>query len=535
MLCIVPGILLLTQHLTMLKENPNYVTAWQTYGLITAHKAGNPLALQLIRDHLNWFNNNTYLPLFLPPSGGAETWDPAFYPIPPGYPNVTGNPDSDWNSACSPYCLNHHYIYLQYQGMIKHTQMALTEMGTFEDINIVQNLYQEDWWLRELIAENESAIWLRHWYPHNYELTAFEAYLDLYTLTGNTTYLDAVLGGWKMFTDSWIHVGGSIAINEQAYYPPKSYYLNHADVPTGELCGSSFWIKINQRLHLIYPTEEVYVYEIEKSLYNVVAAAQGLTTFQNRGGGIRYFANLHANKAGTYLIGTCCEGSAARIIGSLPEFIYTMASDGIFIELFIASTLSTTFAGYPLVMEQLTNFPVEDYVEIIVIKPPPISVSFYIRIPNWVGTQNVVILINGNLWGIGTPGSYINITQIWKTNDQISFKLSPTVKSTLYIGVDQLFAKSVKQSRYAFEYGPVLLAAMGPWNNTLIALSPGASGGIYISGVDPDHPEDWLIRDDSNINYSMSFSVLNNPNISFVPYWEIQNELFTVFPVVSRS
>jgi len=365
----------------ILRENPNYVTAWQTHGLLAAHKAGNPQALPLLRKGLSWFNNNTFLPLFLPPNGGPETWNPTYSPIPPGYPGGTGSPDQAWNPNCSPFCLNHHYIYLQYQGMIKHSQMALSELGTIEDLNILLNLYQEDWWLDELINLNESAIWLRHWYPHNYELTAFESYLDMYILTGNETYLNAILGGWQLFVDSWIHVGGSIAINEGSWYPPKSYFLDHDGNPTGETCGSSFWIKINQRLHLLFPNMERYVYEIERSLFNVIAAAQGRTPTMDRGGGIRYFANLHGFKDGSQFVATCCEGQSSRIIGSLPEYIYTMAPDGIYIDLFIPSILNTTVYGSQFILEQLTEIPLMSLVEILIIQPAPVPGTLYIRIP----------------------------------------------------------------------------------------------------------------------------------------------------------
>ena len=47
----------------------------------------------------------------------------------------------------------------------------------------MQELYQENWWLDGLAARNESMIWLRE-ASHNYEITAFEAYFDLYVLTG---------------------------------------------------------------------------------------------------------------------------------------------------------------------------------------------------------------------------------------------------------------------------------------------------------------------------------------------------------------
>lgn len=61
-------------------------------------------------------------------------------------------------------------------------------------------------------------------------VTAFEAYLDMYSLTGDARYHDAMVGAWEMFRESFIHVGGSMAINEGSdgldtskglWYPPK--------------------------------------------------------------------------------------------------------------------------------------------------------------------------------------------------------------------------------------------------------------------------------------------------------------------------
>jgi hypothetical protein len=47
----------------------------------------------------------------------------------------------------------------------------------------------------------------------------------MYVLTGNTTYLDAMLNAWSMLRSHWILPGGSITINEGDYYPPDSHYI----------------------------------------------------------------------------------------------------------------------------------------------------------------------------------------------------------------------------------------------------------------------------------------------------------------------
>ena len=321
------------QNDTIVRENPNYVTAWVTHGMIEASIAGNTDALPLMRGHLSWFNNNTYLPLFLPAAGGPLSYSPDFYP------NIYGNafdggssrpPDPGGDGSftaindpvaglseptCSQDvrknggigCSNHHALSLMYQGMIKHTRMALTALGTQADVDVVRNLYEERWWLEQLAARNVSAIWLRHFDPHNYENTAFEAYLEMYVLTGEVRYLDAVQGAWELSMEHFIHVGGAMAYNQNSpkpvgapgSYAPGTYHLNEYGwwPPTGELCGSVFWAKVNQRFHRLFPDQEKYVTEIERSIYNVGIAAQGLSANGARAGGIRYFAVMHGTKA----------------------------------------------------------------------------------------------------------------------------------------------------------------------------------------------------------------------------------------------
>ena len=55
-----------------------------------------------------------------------------------------------------------------------------------------------------------------------------------YTLTGQQKYLDAVLGAWDMHRDpvkGWIHVGGSLAINEGDIYEPGTFWLRFVPWP----------------------------------------------------------------------------------------------------------------------------------------------------------------------------------------------------------------------------------------------------------------------------------------------------------------
>ncbi|MCX6895465.1 MAG: glycoside hydrolase family 127 protein, partial [Verrucomicrobia bacterium] len=211
-------------------ERAAYTRSWVTHGLIEAGFAGNPKAFNLLRGYYDWFDQNPYLPELL--RRGAQG----------------------------------------VQGMIANTRTYFTPIGKPEDLQVIQRYFQENYWLDELAKRQDKAIWQYPYaQPHNYLITSIEPYLDLYRATGNRHYLDASLGGWELYHDNWEHIGGSIAICEgflaNETYPPHSNFLH---LHTGELCGSVFWARFSQRFHLLYPDQEKYVGEIEKSIYNVI-------------------------------------------------------------------------------------------------------------------------------------------------------------------------------------------------------------------------------------------------------------------------
>ena len=156
-----------------------------------------------------------------------------------------------------------------------------------EDAQVIQQYFQENFWLEHLARQEQEAIWQYPDRPHCYLLTNLEAYADLYTATGDPRYHDAVLGGWKLYRDNWQQIGGSISIIEFEKDPPGSNYLNQK---LGENCGALLWILLSQRLHQHDPEDEKYMSEIEKSIYNVILANQGGST------GIRYHTIMAGKK-----------------------------------------------------------------------------------------------------------------------------------------------------------------------------------------------------------------------------------------------
>lgn len=465
-------------------ERAGYTRAWVTHGLLEAGYTGHPQAFELLRGYYDWFDKCPYLPKLL-----------------------RGTPQG-------------------VQGMVANTRVYFSPMGKPEDLQVVQRFYQENYWLDGLARRDEAMVWQYPYdRPHNYLLTDIEAYLDLYRATGDPRYGDAVAGAWQLYHDNWEHTGGSIAITEFGEFPPKSYRLNAQFdfCETGELCGSSFWTFLNQRLHLLGPDQEKYVTEIEKSIYNVGVANQMETQ------GLVYHARL-VGKKGDRAVGmnvnSCCEGQGTRLLGSIPEHLYSVVAKGrnpgLYIDMFAPSTIrwsqkgDTPSASGELKLTMNTSFPDDAKVDLTFATDTPRRSVIRVRVPSWA-TADMPIHINGKLAATGKPGSYVPLDRAWRNGDVISFALPVGFRLTRYTGMDQVSG----HPRYALEYGPILLAIEGSDDARLAATGK---------------PEEEFIRQLKPIpGQPLRFAIDGNAAHHYAPYYAIKQENFTCFPVIDQA
>ncbi len=444
-------------------ERAAYTRAWLTHGLIEAGYAGITSAFDLLRGYYDWYNRQTaILPELMRGSkqGG--------------------------------------------QGMVANTRMYFTPAGKPADIQVVQRYFQENYWLEGLARRATEAVWQYPYdRPHCYLLTNVEAYADLYRATGDMRYRDAALGAWDLYHDNWENSGGSISIIEFETNPPKSNFLYQK---LGENCGSAFWALLNQRLHLLDPDEERYVAEIEKSIYNVLIADHAGAQ------GIRYHTMLVGKKETPTRKNTCCEGQGTRLIGALPEFIYSISPDGIYVNLFEPSTCQWTQAGKKLQVTMKTEFPFKPEVRIEVAAAHSMKSKIRVRVPSWASGA-VRINVNGAPAGLGTPGTYLTLDRDWTSGDTISFTLPMSFRFTPYTGADQVAGRE----RYALELGPLLMASLAPADTELVIRDAASIMDVaarlrQITG--------------RPLHYSLGDAEL-------MPYFQIADETFNCFPLVS--
>jgi DUF1680 family protein len=448
-------------------ERRNYDRVNLTRGLIAASLAGNPDALPILRRFYDWLNASPYVAGLL-----AGPYD--------------GTADKVNVVATTPGAGTAHNCNNGHEG---HLLMYFSAMGKPEDLVAAERYFVQDFFL-DASARREP-LSLSH-YPfhiaHSYVLLAYKAWLDHYRATGAAKYLEAAKGAWQIVHDHFLHVGGSLAICEHVCgsYPPGSYYLHHSEEHhTGENCGSVFWADINHRLLQFFPTETKYADQIEQVIFNATLANQ------NPDGRIRYHSRLDQAKGNALSVNTCCEVMGSPFIASLPQYIYSVAGDGVYVNLFVPSSI-TCPAG---AIKMVTDFPFSGKVAI------ETSTKVHIRIPGWV-TQDVPVRLSGAVVAIGKAGTYVTV----EGPGAIDFELPMEFRTVRYTGQDQ----HALHPRCALLYGPVLMALTGV--NDLNVPSAELPGRLKPVAGKP-----------------LFFKA---PGGQYRPYWMIDQEPMTCFPTM---
>ena len=444
-------------------ERKNYDRVFWTRGMIAAARCGNEDALPILRAMYDWlYSSEQYLPFLL---RGANATN-----------GLPGGP------------------------LMYHTRL-----GRPEDILINQRWLDQDFWMDQFIErEPEAFSEYPGNRPHCYDLLELEALADEHRATGSRRYLDALLGAWDIYHSGYLHTGGASAICESdGPYPYKSYYISTGH--NGETCGSVFWIWVNSRLLQLYPSEEKYASEIEKSVFNMIGSCRdslGNTRYHNRMQGIK--------EEGT-CVNTCCEVSSTMLISELPKYIYMEDDLGVWVNLFVPSEIKNR----RLRLETETEFPYDCHVTMRV-KESDGCARICVRIPSWAagGTE---IFINGEAVCTGAPGSYAQLKREWKRGDTVTFTHRMQFAAERYEGRD---TAPNGHERYALLYGPLLMAITGN-------LSDGDISEIKCTA---DRLTSRFIPEQ---NGRLHFAVEGQPELHCRPYFEIDREVFNCYPTVS--
>lgn len=248
------------------------------------------------------------------------------------------------------------------------------------------------------------------------------------------TLLEACKRLWKNVTQKQMYITGSIGAQDMAEDFSFDYDLPNDEV-YGETCAAIGLVFFAERM-LTLEKNAKYAEIMEKALYNGVLSGISLD-------GKSYFyanplevypaaANFRDDKKHIDTIRqgwfecACCPTNLARLVLSLPGYIYQTTKDTLFVNLYIGSEAHLNLNGEAVKVIQDSNYLKEGNIRFTVETQQEVEFKLALRVPNW--SKGVQVSINGELVETNAfEEGYVTLTRCWGQGDviEISFDMTP--------------------------------------------------------------------------------------------------------------
>jgi DUF1680 family protein len=246
---------------------------------------------------------------------------------------------------------------------------------------------------------------------------------DLYAERGEAALREALERMWESMTTKQIYVSGGIGSRYEGEAFGRAYELPNARA-YAETCAAIGCLMWAWRM-LALGGDARYADVLETTLYNGVLAGLSLD-------GRCYFYQNPLADDGTHrrqpwFSTACCPPNIARLLASLPGYVYSVSDEGIWTHLYAEGTAHITLPqGRCVGLTQRTRYPWDG--DILINVNGEGTFSLFLRIPAWC-EEGAVLTINGQPFSATpTPGFYIEIHRTWQPGDTIQLNLPMQVR-----------------------------------------------------------------------------------------------------------
>jgi hypothetical protein len=311
-------------------------------------------------------------------------------------------------------------------------------------------------------------------HSHTFQMN-FLGFLNLYQITGDTSYLRKVKGAWDDIARRQMYITGGVSVAE--HY--EKGFIKPLSGNIVETCATMSWMQLTQYL-LELTGDPKYADAMEKLTWNHVFAAQS-----QDGSSSKYHTPPNGVKpAGFFRRPDCCTASGGRILSMMPSFIYTVKDNDVFINQFVQSkaTLDTYF-DHAVSIAQKTTYPETEKVEIVVNTDRKAAFTMHVRIPEWC--KNPSVKVNGKAVSGVVPGKYAILEREWKNGDKVEVALPMELKwiehdnfqkvaIKLLAGGEHMYegTPDQKNAPYALMRGPVVYMVDNIWLDSTMSNYP---------------------------------------------------------------
>jgi hypothetical protein len=287
------------------------------------------------------------------------------------------------------------------------------QLGAGERYRLLGTQYLDDEYYDPL-ADGRNVLAGRHAYSYvNSLCSAMQAYVTL----GSAKHLRAASNAFEMLTAQSFATGGW-GPDEQLRAPESgdmaaSLTNTHSSFETP--CGSYAHFKLTRYL-LRVTRDSRYGDSMERVMYNTVLGAKPLLA----DGSAFYYSdcNFHGRKVYHNARWPCCSGTLPQVAADYRINAYFRDSNGLYVNLYLPSTLRWTQDGSQLSLTQKSDYPLEGELSLELTASKSTEFSIHLRIPAWA--QGASIAVNGKrVPGSYHPGQFAELHRVWKNSDRI--------------------------------------------------------------------------------------------------------------------
>jgi DUF1680 family protein len=297
------------------------------------------------------------------------------------------------------------------------------------------------------LADGRNVLAGRHAYSYvNSLCSAMQAYLTL----GSAKHLRAASNAFEMLTAQSFATGGW-GPDEFLRAPDSgdiaaSLTNTHSSFETP--CGSYAHFKLTRYL-LRATRDSRYGDSMERVMYNTVLGAKPLLA----DGSTFYYSdcNFRGRKVYHNERWPCCSGTMPQVAADYRINTYFCDSHGLYVNLYIPSTLRWTQDGAQVSLTQRGDYPFDGAVKLDMNVSRAAEFSIYLRIPAWA--ERASISVNGKaVPAAEVAGRFIAIRRVWKNGDRVEMELPMKLRLE---PIDAQHAETVALLR-----GPLVLFAI---------------------------------------------------------------------------
>ena len=268
----------------------------------------------------------------------------------------------------------------------------------------------------ERLAAGQNDLAGRHAYSHvNCLCSAMQAYLTL----GDEKYLRAAKNGFDMVLAQSFATGGWGPDEQLRKTSSPDVFESLKNTHSGfeTPCGSYAHFKLTRYL-LRVTKDPRYGDSMERVMYNTILGALPLES----NGRTFYYSdyNVAGKKVYSNHLWPCCSGTMPQIATDYRISTYLRDPRGVWVNLYIPSTVLWMQDGAQVALTQKGEYPYEPQVAFAVKTSKAARFAVNLRIPAWASGASVTV--NGKR-GDGEAGTFAHVEREWKDGDRIELEL----------------------------------------------------------------------------------------------------------------